>query len=165
MLIIIIFFFLSVIATFVGVLTPLRSEEINNRNSELEQLQTTIRDMDVLHRAASIFQNNFVICLISFVPVAGPIFGYFVLYNTGSYIAAESLAHGLPPVIVLLFLFEFPFTWLEFLAYSTALSESFLMIWRMINGRGKRELVNVCILISICAALLALGAVIEATMI
>jgi hypothetical protein len=105
------------------------------------------------------------ICLISFIPVAGPIFGCYALYNTGVYTAAYSLAHGLPPVIVLLFLFIFPDTWLEFLAYSIALSESFLLIWRIINGRGERELVNLGILVLFCAALLALGAVIEAIII
>jgi hypothetical protein len=165
MLIIIIFFFLSIIATLAGSLTPLRGEEISTKNNELEQLQANIKDMDVLHRAASIFQNNIVICLISFIPVAGPIFGYYTLYNTGVYIAAESLAHNLPPIMVLLFLFVFPFTWLEFLAYSTALCESFLLIWRIRKGKGKRELVNLGILISICAALLALAAVIEAIMV
>jgi hypothetical protein len=165
MLIIVAFFFLSVIVTLAGVLTPLSGEEISTRNSELEQLQSTIKNMDVLHRAASIFQNNIGICLISFIPVAGPIFGYYVLYNTGAYIAAESLTQSLSPIVVLLFLFVFPFTWLEFLAYSTALSESFLLIWRIIKGRGKKEIVNAGILISICAVLLVLAAVIEAIMV
>jgi hypothetical protein len=121
--------------------------------------------MDVLNRVGSIFQNNFAICLVSFIPVGGTIFGYYVLYNTGTYIAAESISNGLPPLVVILFLFIFPFTWLEFLAYSTALSESFLLIWRIIKGKGKKELVNTGILIAICAALLALGAVIEAFLI
>lgn len=152
-------------ATLAGVLTPLHGEEINTRNNELEQLQTSVKDMDVLHRSASIFQNNMLICLISFIPVVGPVFGYYALYNTGVYIAAESLAHNVSPILVILFLFVFPFTWLEFLAYSTALSESFLLIWRTIKGRGTRELVNVGVLILICAALLALGAVIEAILI
>jgi hypothetical protein len=153
------------IATLVGVLKPLSPEEINTKNNQFEQLSTTTKNMDFLHRSASIFQNNMLICLISFIPVAGPIFGYYILYNTGVYTAAYSLAHGVSPVVVLVFLFIFPDTWLEFLAYSTALSESFLSIWRIINGRGKRELVNLGILVSICAALLALGAVIEALII
>jgi hypothetical protein len=154
-----------VTATLAGVLTPLQSGEINTRNNELKQLQTNVRNMDVLHRSASIFQNNMLICLVSFIPVVGPIFGYYALYNTGVYIAAESLANNASPILVILILFVFPFTWLEFLAYSTALSESFLLIWRTIKGRGTKELVNAGILILICAALLALGAVIEAILI
>ena len=154
-------------ATLAGVLTHLQSEEINTRNSELKQLQTNVRNMDVLHRSASIFQNNMLICLISFIPVVGPIFGYYALYNTGLYIAAESLAHvpPVPPILVILVLFIYPFTWLEFLAYSTALSESFLLIWRTMKGKGTKELANAGILILICATLLALGAVIEAILI
>ena len=148
------FFLLSLIITIAGVLTPLSTSEANDIKQELEQIRENIS-------LQLIFGNNFMICLALFVPVAGPVFGYYVLYSTGVVIAAESLSEGLPPLIIFLFLFAFPFTWLEFLVYSMAVAQSVWLSWRIIQHRGKRELVNTCIFISICAVMLLIAAIIE----
>ena len=148
------FFLVSAIITIAGILTPLSSEEANAISQELEQLQQNIS-------VQFIFGNNFMICLAMFVPIAGPIFGFYVLYNTGIVIAAESMTLGLPPLLTFSILFIYPFTWLEFLAYSTALAESFWLIQRVFQHRGKRELVNTLILIAICAIMLVVAAIIE----
>jgi len=64
-------------------------------------------------------------------------------------------------IFLFLFLFAFPFTWLEFLAYSTAFAESVWLTWRIIQHKGKKELVNTCIFISICAVMLLVAAIVE----
>jgi hypothetical protein len=151
---IIVFFFLSIIIMVAGVLTPLSLEEANEIERELEEIRGNVNTQ-------LIFGNNFMICLLMFVPIAGPIFGSYVLYSTGVVIAAESIAEGLPSVIVFLFLFAFPFTWLEFLAYSIAFAQSIWLTWRIIQHRGKRELLNTCVFISICAVMLLVAAIIE----
>jgi len=151
---IVVFFLLSIIITMAGVLTPLSYEEANSISEELEQMRQKIN-------IQFIFGNNFMICLVMFVPIGGPIFGFYALYNTGVLIAADSIAHGLPPIISFLFLFILPVFWLEFLAYSTAFAESVWLFWRIVQHRGKRELVNTCILISICAVILLVAAIIE----
>lgn len=148
------FFVLSIIITVAGVLTPLSHEEASEIEKELEEIQENINTQ-------LIFGNNFMICLAMFVPVAGPIFGSYVLYNTGVVIAAASVVEGWPSLLVFLFLFAFPFTWLEFLAYSAAFAESIWLTWRIIQRKGKKELVNTCMLISICAVMLLTAAIVE----
>jgi hypothetical protein len=152
------FFVLSIIVTVAGVLTPLSHEEASEIEKELEEIQENVN-------IQLIFGNNFMICLAMFVPVAGPILGSYVLYNTGVVIAATSVVEGLPSLLVFLFLFAFPFTWLEFLAYSAAFAESIWLTWRIIQRKGKKELVNACILISICAVMLLTAAIVEMAMI
>ena len=148
------FFFLSVMITVAGTLTPLSHEEASEIEKELEEMRGSVNTQ-------LIFGNNFMICLTMFVPFAGPIFGSYVLYSTGVVIAATSLTEGLPSLLVFLFLFAFPFTWLEFLSYSTAFAQSIWLTWRIIQHRGKKELVNTCILISICAVMLLVAAILE----
>jgi len=152
------FLLLSIIITVAGVLTPLSASEASDLKQELDQIRENIN-------VQFIFGNNFMVCLAMFVPVAGPTFGCYVLYNTGVVIAAESITEGLPPLMVFLSLFIFPFTWLEFLAYSTAFAESVWLTWRIIQRRGKSELVNACMLISICAVVLLAAAIIEIALI
>lgn len=152
------FFLLSLIITIAGTFTPLSREEANDINRELEKMRQNIS-------AQFIFGNNFMISLIMFVPIIGPIFGSYALYNTGVVIAAASIGEGIHPLAVFLFLFIFPFTWLEFIAYSTAIAESVWLTWRIIKRKGKREIVNTCILISICAVMLLIAAIIETVLI
>lgn len=152
------FFLFSVIITVAGALTPLDLEEANKIEEQLEEMRESVN-------VQLIFGNNFMICLAMFTPIAGPIFGCYVLYNTGVVIAAESITQGLSPFTVFLFLFAFPFTWLEFLAYSVALAESVWLIWRVIQHKGKKELVNACVFISICAVTLFAAAIIEMALI
>lgn len=152
------FFFLSIIIVIAGTLTPLSLEEVNEIEKELEEMRGKIS-------VQLIFGNNFMICLAMFVPFVGPFFGCYVLYSTGVVIAAESIVQGLPPLMVFLFLFVFPFTWLEFLAYSIAFSASVWLTWRIMQHRSKKELVNACIFISICAVMLLVAAIIEMALI
>ena len=78
-----------------------------------------------------------------------------------TYYTERALKSCIPPIIIFLFLFAFPFTWLEFLAYSAAFAESVWLTWRIIQHKGKKELVNTCILISICAVMLLTAAIVE----
>jgi len=148
------FFLISMMVTMAGVLTPLSHEDADSINQELDKLRENIS-------VQLIFGNNFMLCLAMFVPIAGPIFGFYVLYSTGVVIAAQSIVQGVPPPLTFLILLIFPFAWLEFIAYSTALAESIWLTWRIIQRKGKKELVNACILISISAVMLLAAAIIE----
>ena len=162
---VLILFLFSLAVMVISVSIPMSTEEINSKSRDLGQLQANVKNMSLLERTRFIFSNNMLLCLIMFVPVAGPVFGVFVLYNTGAIIAAQSLANHVPPTLYLFLLFLFPFTWLEFIAYSTAFSESYWFVRRLFQHRGLRELKNLGILMIISAALLALGALIEASLI
>jgi len=170
-ILIILFFVFALAITIVGVLAPLSAQQAASENQQLNTTQQNIRKLDVLHQTAAIFENNFEICLFMFIPVVGVVLGSIALFNTGSFIQAEiatqNAANGthFPPLLAFLLLFIFPFTWLEFIAYSTAFSESFWIIRRGVQGELPRELLNLLKLVLITAVLLLAGAVIEAVLI
>ena len=160
-------FLLSITVTVAGVLTSLSGEEANILGEGLEETQKTIDSLPEMQQTSFIFGNNLMICLAGFVPIVGPIFECYVLYSTGVVIAAFAGYKNVQASPLLLFfsLLLFPFTWLEFLAYSTAIAESFWLTWRIIQHKGKREIKNVCILISVCAVMLLVAAIIEMALI
>ena len=151
--------------TVAGTLTPLSTEKAAEINQELNKTQELVREVDLFRGTTMIFGNNFVLCFIFFVPIFGIIFGFSVLYSTGVVIAAECISSEVPPLLGLFSLFIFPFTWLEFLAYSAALAQSVWLIYRTIQGAWKKELINTCIMVSICAVILLAAAAIEMVMI
>jgi hypothetical protein len=166
-----VFFLFTILVTVVGILTPMSPQQIADENNDLNKTQQQIQSMDLAHRTAAIFLNNFEICLLMFVPFVGIVIGTIVLFNTGSVLAAQTITlnaskvTGLPAILVFALLFVFPFAWLEFISYSTALSESFWLIRRGLQGEWKREIKNLGKLVLITAALLAAGALIEAALI
>jgi len=162
------FFLLSIIITVAGILTPLSEEEINILGPGLEETHRIVDSLSKMQQVSFIFGNNFVICLAGFIPIAGPIFECYVLYSTGvvlsAYTAYDETIQA-SPLMLFFFLFLFPFIWLEFAAYSIAIAGSIWLTWRIIHHKGKREIKNTCILISICAAMLLVAAIIEAALI
>jgi len=163
---IIAFFFLSIIVTVAGTLTPLSNEDADALGSGLKNTHDKVTSLLTEQKVSFIFGNNFMICLIGFVPVIGPIFEWYVLYSTGVVLNAYTMYEqlGVSPTSIFFLLFLFPFTWLEFLAYSTAVAESFWLTWRIIKRRSRMEMKNACILISICAVMLLAAAIIEAAL-
>ena len=161
------FFVLSIIMTVAGILTPLGEEDVNILGGQLDDTQQTIDNLPEMQQVSFIFGNNFMICLAGFVPIIGSAFECYVLYSTGVVISAYSVYENvqMSPLLLFFLLFLFPFTWLEFLAYSIAMTESFWLAWRIIQRKGKREIRNVCILMSICAVMLLVAAIIEAALI
>jgi len=147
-------FILALIATVAGTLTPLSQSEANDLNQELEKLGENV---DVQY----IFGNNMMICLIMFIPFIGPLIGFITLYNTGLVIGAAGVTAQVSPLLVLMTLFIFPFTWMEFVAYSTGLAESVWLIWRLVRRRDLAEFRKACIFVTICAVILLAAAVIE----
>lgn len=162
---ILMFFLLSIAVTAAGVSAPLTKEKASKISEEMEELQDYVLTADVFRSLTMIFGNNFVLCLSFFIPFVGPIFGFHVLYNTGVAIAAQSIIEGVDPHLIFLSMFILPFSWLEFLSYSTAFAESAWLTWGIIKRGWRRELVNMCIMISLCAVILLIAALIEVTII
>jgi hypothetical protein len=160
---IIIVFVFSILITTAGVLTPVEEHEAIETRNELNDMINWLKEKNLLLHF--IFGNNFMITLIMFIPIIGPLFGGYVFYNTGVLIAALATAQNAPPTLVFLLLFLTPVAWLEFFAYSTAIAESIWLVRRILQRRGKHELVNASMFISICAVLLAVAAVIETAMV
>jgi len=161
------FFLLSIIITVAGILTPLSDEEINTLGKEHDSTEDIIISLSAVQQVSLIFGNNLMICLVGFVPIVGPIFESYALYNTGTVITAYVTYkhYSASPVLLFFTLFLFPHMWLEFIAYSTAMAESFWLVWRIIQRKGRREIKNTCILVSICAVMLLAAAITEAALI
>jgi hypothetical protein len=156
-------FVIALIITIIGSLVPVDAQEASQINDNLDQTVTSLGEEGVLMQF--IFGNNFIICLLMFIPVLGPLLGFYALFNTGMVVSAIATAEGYPLFLVFFSLVLTPVFWLEFAAYSIAISESVWLFRRILQRRGWRELKNACIFVSICAVLLFLGAVVETALI
>ncbi|MEJ2113774.1 MAG: stage II sporulation protein M [Flavobacteriaceae bacterium] len=154
---------IAILITSLGMLVPLNQEEAELINNNLNETLSSMHPETGM--VQFIFGNNFMICLLMFIPVVGPLLGFIVLFNTGIVINAISIVQGYPAVIVSIALFLTPVAWIEYAAYSTALSESLWLFKRILKKRGRKELRIACIFIAICAILLLIGAIIETVII
>lgn len=156
-------FVVAVIVTLVGTQVPIDQQQANQISKDLNQTVTLLENNGVL--AQYIFGNNFLICLLMFVPIIGPLLGLFIMFNTGTVIGAIAKSGGYPPIIALVALFLTPVAWLEFASYSTAMAESVWLLRRFLQRRGFRELRVTTIFIAITAVILAVSAIIEVALI
>jgi hypothetical protein len=160
---ILVVFVAMVILTALAMLTPISKQEAANTNSDLNQTVNNLSTNDLLLQY--IYGNNFMITMIMFVPLVGPLFGFYVLYNTGVTLEAEAIAQNVPPILLLISVFLTPIGWLEFAAYSTAIGASIWLTARIFQHRGRHELSNTAKFIAICAVILLVSAIIETVLI
>ena len=158
---ILVFFLVAIAITIAGLLTPLGESDVNELENTINSTRNTVNSLPLTQQVSFIFGNNFMLCLIGFVPIAGPAFEFYSLYSTGLVLQADSLTYNLNPILSFFLLFILPFTWMEFLAYSIAMAESCWLTWRLIQHRSKIEVKNACLFISISALILLVAAVIE----
>lgn len=156
-------FVILILATVSGVATSLSAQEAESLSRGIEQTRQDVQNMTIVGGALAIFTNNFPLSLVMFVPFLGPLFSIFVMYNTGLVINAESITARppLPGILVLLLLFVFPHTWMEFVAYSIAFSESIWLSRRIIQRKFKSELPNTLQFILIVLLILLAAAFVE----
>jgi len=151
-------FILGVLLTVIGSFIPIPTDQANMISQQLNQTLNEGRATNTLTQA--IFINNFLICLLMFVPVLGFAAGMFILFDTGLALSAIASTQGYPAYLAILSLVITPVFWLEFAAYSIAMAESIWLFRRLLQRRW-RELKWTAIFIGVCAGLLALGAVVE----
>jgi hypothetical protein len=152
-------FVVALVITVLGMLAPLTAKEANDISQSLNQTVDSMKTNGGL--TPYIFGNNLMICLAMFVPIAGPIFGLYALFNTGTAITAIATSQGYPPIVALFAEFLTPIFWLEFAAYSIAIAESIWLLWAILQKRSKREVKNVFWFVTICAVTLLVSAFIE----
>lgn len=154
---------IAIIVTAFGMLMPISQEEAEQINDNLNQTVNSLNQEGGIIQF--IFGNNFMICLLMFIPIIGPLLGFFALFNTGTVINAIAIAEGYPSALVFIALFITPVAWIEYAAYSTAISESIWLFKRILQKRAWSELRITSIFISICAILLFIGAIVETAII
>jgi hypothetical protein len=149
-----IFLIITVIIIFIGSSTPLSEEESSQLVEELENRLPAVS-------THPIFINNFLISVLMFIPALGVASGLFIIYSTGIAISAIGSSMDLPGFLLFLSLLFLPFTWLEFIAYSLAMTQSVFIILGIINHAFKKELKRTAFLLLIVFFLLLSGAFIE----
>ncbi|MEM2099054.1 MAG: stage II sporulation protein M [Candidatus Bathyarchaeia archaeon] len=159
---IIVVFVVLLVITIAGSLTPIDAQEAKRLTDNLNQTINALKESDALMQY--IFGNNLLICILMVIPVIGPIIGCYALFNTGGVIGAIAAVEGYPPAFAFAALFVTPVAWLEYMAYSASISESAWLFRRVLQGKFRHELKNACIFITLCTALLLIGAVIETVM-
>jgi uncharacterized membrane protein SpoIIM required for sporulation len=148
---------LAFLITFIGTVTPMTQEKAETTRRELEKFERIPDEFTF----QLIFGNNFYLCLLMFLPFLGPILGFYVLYNTGQAIGAIAITRGFNPAAMFITLFIFPFAWMEYIAYSIAISQSFWLTLSIFRRRFKVEFLKTCIFIVLCAIILIIAALIE----
>ena len=156
---ILVFLIASIVVCASGTFMPVDVEYANQTVQEFEKAKEYITTVPY------IFGNNFMHCLIMFVPVAGIAYGAFILFNTGYYIEMIAVVEGYPPALVFLGFFLLPFFWMEFISYAIAMSESTILTFRLLKGEFRSKLYETYKWIAICALILLASAVIEVIMI
>ena len=149
--------------TAIGSMLPIDEDEADRISNELNQTVAVLKDQGVLTQY--IFGNNFMICMLMFVPIVGPLAGLFIMFTTGSVVGAIATAGGYPSVVALVSLFITPVAWLEFAAYATAMGESVWLFRRLLQKRGVGELKKASIFVAISAVLLVVAAIVEVALI
>src|SRR5450759_686551 len=104
-------FVIALIVTVIGSIIPLSSQDAYTISNNLNQTLNENRANNTL--TEYIFLNNFIICLVMFVPVVGAALGLFILFDTGVALSAIATTGGYPVYISLLSLAVTPVFWLE----------------------------------------------------
>ncbi len=154
-------FLLCIAATVTGALVKIDPSDAENIIQEMRDIEkvTKIAGIQV------IFGNNLMHTLIMFIPVFGPGWGFYVLFSTGRVFAAVSAITNINTLLTLLSLFTFPFTWMEYISYAIAISESLWITYAIIKRNFRNELTVIFTAIVLCTILLLLGALIETALI
>lgn len=117
--------------------------------------------------AISIFGNNFYLAVLMDIPLAGPVMGAYISFNSGVYVAAQAIASSSPlsevsGTALLMNYFSIPTFWLEYVAYSLATLEGVYVLVSLFTKKFLKELPNLIMAVILVAVILFVSAEIEA---
>ncbi|MGQ9469373.1 MAG: hypothetical protein ACUVTD_06055 [Nitrososphaerales archaeon] len=155
-LLFIIFFTLGIVATLVGIFTPI----------DYASAQAIIQEVPLPSEITLllIIENNLSIALVGFVPIVGIFWTLFVLYSTGVVVSSFAVMNDVSPVLSLLYLIGNPILWIEYIAYTLAMTESTMLIYSIFKKGILEELKIALLVLLVVILLLVIGAVIEIQM-
>jgi hypothetical protein len=158
---------LSVLATIAGMFVQLPQDQAQAIYNQLNQTSSSPTLM------TDIFLNNFPLCLLMFIPLAGLGIGMFILFSTGmafravfdiqaaNGLSSSAAVSGINPTTAILVLVAAGAVFvLEYVSYTIAMTESVWLFRRALQKRW-REVKVLAMLIGLVAVLLAIGAVVE----
>ncbi len=151
------FLILTLILIAVGSTVTLSSEQLNEIQQNLERMLPKNPD------ALFIFRNNFSIASLMLIPGLGVAAGLLILFDTGLAITTLAQPANIPGILIFLGLLILPFSWLEFFAYSSAMTQSVLLTAALVRRRGvKKELIRTGLVWAGMFVVLLAAALIEA---
>jgi hypothetical protein len=103
------------------------------------------------------------LCFLFFIPFFGTAFMAFVGYNTGLVLSAVVIINpqSLTSLALAFATLLFPWTWMEFIAYSLASSEGLMVIVSALGHTLRKEARKFLMIFAIAIVLLIVGAIIE----
>ena len=136
--IIIFFIFLGIysLSFQIGAMYEVSSEEANDF---VQEFLSSTQDIDGL----GIFFNNISVSLPMFIPGAGAILGIYSGWSTGfGFAAIVTMAPALASIEPLSILYYSPYGIIELVAYSIAMSRSFLVAYLLIKKLNPKSLIK-----------------------
>jgi len=129
----------------------------------LSNFENTIQDID----SVGIFLNNLSIGLPTFVPGLGPVWGLFSGWSTGITISGVwSMSPDMSDAIPLDIFYASPFGFLELIAYSIGMSRGAFLVFSFVKHHPINSILMWTLVeIAIAVALLAVGSIMEISMI
>ncbi len=151
---------LFTISFYIGSTTELSIEEsltiLSNFNNQVQGIDAT-----------GIFLNNLAIGVLNFIPGFGSAWGIFAGWSTGITISGIwSMSPDMSGANTLDIFYASPYGFLELIAYSIGMSRGAFLVFSLLKHHPIRTILRWTIFeIIIAIALLAIGSVIEITMI
>ncbi len=167
-------FLLAVLATIVGFMIPVSQSEAQIISDQLNQTVTQGTQNGTL--IPDIFLNNYRLCLLMFIPLAGAALGLGILFFTGQAFravleiqasggaaaASSAAAANMTASAAILTLVMIALVFLlEYVSYTIAMTESVWLFRRLLQNKWKGELKYLLIFIGTVTAFLIIGAVVE----
>jgi uncharacterized membrane protein SpoIIM required for sporulation len=134
-------------------------------NTQANQTQTQLQQMQQTATWLSLFLNNLEIALFTFIPLVGILWQLFVQFNTGFFVGSIAKAYGINYALALSAIIATPSGIVEYLAYIFALAESMMLVYCGITKSFRQRLFSeTWKTLLIVTALLFVAAIIEASM-
>ena len=147
-------FLILIGAIFVGTFAP--PDPV--LNEELERLLEEVQKGGY----AMVFLNNAMIAMTFFVPLLGLGSAFMTSYTTGAAMSVVASTAGANAQALFVTMMLMPHSWMEFLAYSLALTENVVLLQKLVSKKGlENELGPFLASVVLALALLALGTLTE----
>jgi len=153
---------LMAVAIFVCMLGTFMPVDVKTANETAQEFE---KAREYIVSVPYVFGNNFMHCLIMFIPMVGVAYGMFIMFNTGYIIEMLAVAQGIPAPIAFISLFLLPFTWMEFICYSIAMGQSIILTFKLFKGKIREKFNETYRWITLCAVILLISALIEVVLI
>ncbi|MGA1974502.1 MAG: stage II sporulation protein M [Conexivisphaerales archaeon] len=149
----------ALFAAFSTIKVP--ADQANSLLNDTKAIVAQMENEPLLLKALDIFLNNVSIALREFVPVLGWYIFYEATLTTGQIISSLAVSSGVPVSLLLITTFLSPHSYVEFMAYAVAVTESFLLAYSIPMRRLRAELPRAMSSLALAVFMLLFAALLE----